>query len=175
MDPITAYQITSMLQGVVQRGTAASASSLGYPLGGKTGTTNDYRSAWFMGFSPDLVVGTYIGFDDNRSLGNGETGSQAAVPIFIEFMKEALKDVEKKEFEPPKNAKFAMVRGIREAFRPGTEPRVAIAPAGVPGGPQPYNQVWSNGLTGAPDAGAAVAPPPPPAAKRPADDVTGLF
>ena len=175
MDPITAYQITSMLQGVVQRGTAASASSLGYPLGGKTGTTNDYRSAWFMGFSPDLVVGTYIGFDDNRSLGNGETGSQAAVPIFIEFMKEALKGVEKKEFEPPKNAKFAMVRGIREAFRPGTEPRVAIAPAGVPGGPQPYNQVWSNGLTGAPDAGAAVAPPPPPAAKRPADDVTGLF
>ena len=172
MDPITAYQITSMLQGVVQRGTATSVSSLGYPLGGKTGTTNDYRSAWFMGFSPDLVVGTYIGFDDNRSLGRGETGSQAAVPIFIDFMKEALKGAEKKEFQAPKNAKFAMVRGIREAFRPGTEPRVAVEPTVT--GPQPYSQVWSNGITGAPDAGAAVAPPPP-AAKRPTDDVSGLF
>jgi penicillin-binding protein 1A len=181
MDPITAYQITSMLQGVVQRGTAASASSLGYPLGGKTGTTNDYRSAWFMGFSPDLVVGVYVGFDDNRSLGKGETGTQSAVPIFIDFMKEALKNVEKKEFREPKNAKFAMVRGIREAFRPGTEPRVASAPTGgggggpvVPRGPQPYNKVWQNGVTGAPNAGAAVAPPPPPPPKRP-DDTTGLF
>jgi penicillin-binding protein 1A len=75
MDPITAYQITSMLQGVVQRGTAAQASSLGYPLAGKTGTTNEYRSAWFMGYSPNLVVGVFIGFDDNRSLGEGETGA----------------------------------------------------------------------------------------------------
>ncbi|WP_334163449.1 penicillin-binding protein 1A [Phenylobacterium sp.] len=178
MDPITAYQITSMLQGVVQRGTAASASSLGYPLGGKTGTTNDYRSAWFMGFSPDLVVGIYVGFDDNRSLGEGETGSQSAVPIFIDFMKVALEGVEKKEFKAPKNAKFAMVRGIREAFRPGTEPRVATAPIGGEGGllrsgPQPYNQVWKNGVTGAPSAGAAVAPPPPP--KRPPDDTAGLY
>jgi len=178
MDPITAYQITSMLQGVVQRGTAASASSLGYPLGGKTGTTNDYRSAWFMGFSPDLVVGIYVGFDDNRSLGEGETGSQSAVPIFIDFMKVALEGKEKKEFKAPKNAKFAMVRGIREAFRPGTEPRVAAAPIGGAGGlsrsgPQPYNQVWKNGVTGAPSAGAAVAPPPPP--KRPPDDTAGLY
>ncbi|WP_374468432.1 penicillin-binding protein 1A [Phenylobacterium sp.] len=176
MDPITAYQITSMLQGVVQRGTAVSAASLGYPLGGKTGTTNDYRSAWFMGFSPDLVVGIYVGFDDNRSLGEGETGSQSAVPIFIDFMKTALENVEKKEFKAPKNAKFAMVRGIREAFRPGTEPRVATAPVGggaggLPRGPQPYNQVWKNGVTGAPSAGAAVNPPPP---KRP-DDTDGLF
>jgi penicillin-binding protein 1A len=177
MDPITAYQITSMLQGVVQRGTAAAASSLGYPLGGKTGTTNDYRSAWFMGFPPDLVVGIYVGFDDNRSLGNGETGSQSAVPIFIDFMKTALEDAEKKEFKAPKNAKFAMVRGIREAFRPGTEPRVAAAPSGgggLPRGPQPYSEVWKNGVTGAPSAGAAVSPPPPPPPKRP-DDTDGLF
>jgi penicillin-binding protein 1A len=175
MDPITAYQITSMLQGVVQRGTAASASSLGYPLGGKTGTTNDYRSAWFMGFSPDLVVGIYVGFDDNRSLGSGETGSQSAVPIFIDFMKVALEGVEKKEFKAPKNAKFAMVRGIREAFRPGTEPRVAQVPlAGPLAGPQPYSQVWRDGVTGAPSAGAAIAPPPAPAA-RPSDDVSDLY
>ncbi|HEY8574457.1 penicillin-binding protein 1A [Phenylobacterium sp.] len=177
MDPITAYQITSMLQGVVQRGTAVSASSLGYPLGGKTGTTNDYRSAWFMGFSPDLVVGVYVGFDDNRSLGKGETGSQSAVPIFIDFMKVALENLPKEEFAAPKNAKYAMVRGVREAFRPGTEPRVATAPTAAggvaaPRGPQPYNKVWQNGVTGAPSAAGAVAPPPP---KRPADDTNGLF
>ncbi|WP_395672455.1 penicillin-binding protein 1A [Phenylobacterium sp.] len=174
MDPITAYQITSMLQGVVQRGTAAAASSLGYPLGGKTGTTNDYRSAWFMGFSPDLVVGIYVGFDDNRSLGSGETGSQSAVPIFIDFMKVALEGVDKKEFKAPKNAKFAMVRGIREAFRPGTEPRVAQVPVGTLSGPQPYSEVWRDGVTGAPSAGAALAPPPAPP-PRPADDVSDLY
>jgi penicillin-binding protein 1A len=176
MDPITAYQITSMLEGVVQRGTAAAASSLGKPLGGKTGTTNEYRSAWFMGFSPHIVVGIYIGFDDNRSLGNGETGSQAAVPIFIDFMKEALKDAPPEPFKAPVNAKYAMIRGIREAFRPGTEPAAVAAPMGdAIVGPQPYNKVWQNGVTGAPNAAGAVAPPPPaPPPKKP-DDVTGLY
>lgn len=176
MDPITAYQITSMLEGVVQRGTATQALSLGKPVGGKTGTTNDYRSAWFMGFSPHLVVGVYIGFDDNRSLGNNETGSVAAVPIFVDFMGQALKDRPPEPFKAPSNAKFAMVRGIREAFRPGTEPSVsAILPgaagAAAPAGPQPYQKVWQNGVTGAPSAGTAVAPPP---AKK-QDDVNGLF
>ncbi|MDB5461852.1 MAG: penicillin-binding protein family [Phenylobacterium sp.] len=170
-DPITAYQITSMLQGVVQRGTAAAASVLGRPTGGKTGTTSEFRSAWFVGFTPHLVVGTYIGFDDNRSLGNGETGAQAAVPTFIDFMKEANKYYPADDFKPPANAKFAMVRGIREAFRPGTEPRVADA-GDVIGGPQPYNKVFQNGLTGAPSAASAVQPAPPP--KKP-DDVTGLY
>ena len=119
MDPITAYQVTSFLEGVVLRGTATQASSIGKPLGGKTGTTNDYRSAWFMGFSPHLVVGVYIGFDDNRSLGNNETGSVAAVPIFTEFMTEALKDKPAEPFKAPSNAKYASIRGIREAFRAG--------------------------------------------------------
>ncbi|MDB5466644.1 MAG: penicillin-binding protein family, partial [Phenylobacterium sp.] len=101
LDPITAYQITSMLQGVVQRGTATAALSLGRNVGGKTGTTNDFRSAWFMGFSPKLVVGVFVGFDDNRSLGHGETGAVAAVPIFIDFMKEALKTEPVDDFTPP--------------------------------------------------------------------------
>ncbi|MCH1928178.1 hypothetical protein L6232_25630, partial [Shewanella sp. C31] len=79
-------------------------------------------------FSPHMVVGVFIGFDDNRSLGEGETGSVAAVPIFVEFMGEALKDAPAEPFKAPANAKFAMVRGIREAFRPGTEPQVAVAP-----------------------------------------------
>jgi penicillin-binding protein 1A len=125
-DRITAYQITSMLQGVVQRGTAAAANVLGRPTGGKTGTTSEYRSAWFVGFTPHMVVGTYIGFDDNRSLGSGETGAQAALPVFIDFMQEANKGYPPDDFKAPSNAKFAMIRGIREAFRPGTEPRVAV-------------------------------------------------
>jgi penicillin-binding protein 1A len=171
MDPITAYQITSMLQGVVQRGTATSALVLDRPVGGKTGTTNEYRSAWFVGFTPQIVAGIFVGFDDNRSLGEGETGTTAAVPIFIEFMAEAAKDLPKTEFKAPTNAKFAAVRGIREAFRPGTEPRVAtsIGPAGPIAGPMPYNQVWPDGkLT------PQVAPPPPPPAKK-QDDMSGLY
>ena len=170
MDPITAYQITSMLQGVVQRGTATQALVLGRPVGGKTGTTNDYRSAWFMGFSPKLVVGVFVGFDDNRSLGEGETGSVAAVPIFVEFMQEALKGYPPDDFPPPANAKFAMVRGIREAFRPGTEPKVAVAPAGAnPLGPIPYNQAPLL-------PPSAIAPnPQAPKPKKPADDVSGLY
>lgn len=174
-DPITAYQITSMLQGVVQRGTAAQASILGRPTGGKTGTTNDYRSAWFIGFTPQIVAGIYVGFDDNRSLGNGETGAVAAVPIFIGFMQEANKGYPPDDFKAPNNAKFAMVRGIREAFRPGTEPRVAVNADGAPAtGPQPYNTVFKNGLTGAPNAASAVAPPAAPP-KKPTDDVKGLY
>jgi len=177
MDPITAYQITSMLEGVVQRGTATQALSVGKPLGGKTGTTNDYRSAWFMGFSPNLVVGVYIGFDDNRSLGNNETGSVAAVPIFVDFMTQALKDKPAVPFKAPANAKYAMIRGIREAFRPGTEPSVStqtLGAAGTPSGPQPYNQVFPNGqVTGAPNAAAAVSPQAPPPKKK--DDLSDLF
>ena len=172
LNPVTAYQITSMLQGAVQRGTATQALSLGKP-----GTTNDYRSAWFMGFSPHLVVGVYIGFDDNRSLGNNETGSVAAVPIFVDFMGVALKDKPAEEFKAPTEAKFAMIRGIREAFRPGTEPTSLSAPlgaAGVPSGPQPYSTVFQNGITGAPSAAAAVAPPAAPAAKK-KDDLSDLF
>jgi len=168
MDPITAYQITSMLQGVVQRGTATSALVLDRPVGGKTGTTNEYRSAWFVGFTPQIVAGIFVGFDDNRGLGNGETGTTAAVPIFIEFMAEAARDLPKTEFKAPTNAKFAMVRGVREAFRPGTEPQVRLPSAAASSvGPQPYNQVWPDGkLT--PNA----TPPPPP--KKP-DDMTGLY
>jgi penicillin-binding protein 1A len=171
MDPITAYQITSMLQGVVQRGTATQALVLGRPVGGKTGTTNDYRSAWFMGFSPKLVVGVFVGFDDNRSLGDRETGAQAALPIFVEFMQEALKGYPPDDFAAPTNAKFALVRGIREAFRPGTEPKVAIAPEGVPIGPIPYNQLPLY----PPQAVTTPTTGQPAPKKKPTDDVTGLY
>jgi penicillin-binding protein 1A len=172
-DPITAYQITSMLQGVVQRGTAAAASVLGRPTAGKTGTTQDFRSAWFVGFTPHIVVGTYIGFDDNRSLGEGEQGARAALPTFIDFMQQANKYFPPDDFKAPSGARFAMVNGIREAFKPGTEPKVTDDELT---GPQPYDLIFKNGLTGAPNAAAVLNPPPvpikPPAKK---DDVNGLY
>ena len=174
-DPITAYQITSMLQGVVQRGTAAAASVLGRPTGGKTGTTSEFRSAWFVGFTPHLVVGTYIGFDDNHSLGSGEAGAQAALPTFIDFMKEANKYYAPDDFKPPANARFAMIRGIREAFKPGTEPKVVDTAEDVIG-PQPYDKVFQNGVTGAPNAAAAVKPAAPPTTPpKKKEDVSGLY
>ena len=168
MDPITAYQITTMLQGVVQRGTATSVSVLGRPVGGKTGTTNEYRSAWFVGFTPQIVAGVFVGFDDNRSLGNGETGTLAAAPVFTEFMKEATKGLPKTDFKAPRNAKFIMVHGIREAFRPGTEPKVAEMPLGaMPGdGPKPYLSLPGS------ETGTTAPPPPPP---KKADEMNGLY
>jgi penicillin-binding protein 1A len=179
IDPITAYQISSMLEGVVQRGTAASARGLGRWVGGKTGTTNEYRSAWFVGFTTDIVVGVFIGFDDNRSLGSGEAGASAAVPIFTDFMHTALKERPARPFVRPRNATFRMVNGIEEAFRPGTErARADDAPAGPtgPAGPQSYNDVIRNELNVAPPQGPAAPPPSaPPPTKAPAQDLDGLY
>ncbi|MDR3512876.1 MAG: penicillin-binding protein 1A [Caulobacteraceae bacterium] len=174
MDPITAYQITTMLEGVVQRGTAYQAHILGRPVGGKTGTTNDFRSAWFVGFTPDIVVGVFVGFDDNRSLGQNETGAVDAVPIFIDFMQTALADTPVRDFTPPKDVKWGMVNGIREAFRPGTEPR-PFAPAnpliGLPGA-----ALAPNGQPIAPGKAPAAAGAPPPAPpKKPPADLNGLY
>jgi len=131
----TAYQIVSMLEGVVKRGTGRTVSELGRPLAGKTGTTNDSRDAWFMGFSPDLVAGVYVGFDDNRPLGPGETGGRVAAPIFKNFMAAALKGAPVTPFRIPpavslvrinaKTGKLASASDrnvILEAFKVGTEP-----------------------------------------------------
>jgi len=167
MDPITAYQITTMLQGVVQQGTAAAVSSLGYPLAGKTGTTNEYRSAWFVGFSPNLVAGIFVGFDDNRSLGDGETGTSAAVPIFMDFMREALKGQPKDDFAAPKQAKYVSVGGRREAFRPGTEPKPQ---AELPANTNPMLPTWPGG-----QPPPVAAPPPAAPPREPPKDLTGLF
>ena len=181
IDPITAYQMSSMLEGVVQRGTAASARGLGRWVGGKTGTTNEYRSAWFVGFSSDIVVGVFIGFDDNRPLGYGETGTTAAVPVFADFMQTALRERPARPFVRPKNAIFRSVNGIEEAFRPGTTRRIEErAPTGptVPTGPQNYNDVIRREQEEAerPSAGPAAPPPTaPPPVKPPAEDLSGLY
>lgn len=134
-DPRTAYQMVSILEGVVQRGTGRSIAELGYPLAGKTGTTNESKDNWFVGFSPDLAVGVFVGFDDPRSLGKRETGASSAAPVFKEFMKEALKDTPPIPFRIPPGIKQVMInadtgararpgdkRTIWEAFLAGTEP-----------------------------------------------------
>ena len=108
-DPATAYQITSMLQGVVERGTAARAKSIGKIIGGKTGTTNNSYDSWFVGFSPDLVAAVYIGFDNPKSLGSEETGASVALPVFINFMKEALKNTPSTPFRVPNSVKFVKI------------------------------------------------------------------
>ena len=166
MDPITAYQMNTFLQGVTIRGTAGAAKVLGFPIGGKTGTTNEYRSAWFMGFSADLVVGVYVGFDDNRSLGEHETGAVAALPIWIDFMQHAYANRPKRDFNVPKDVVFASVRGIQEAFKPGTEPHYDTTPDDS--GPKPYLDIMQNGGP-ADEAPPATDEAPPPAKKNPDD------
>ncbi|HZR30347.1 MAG TPA: PBP1A family penicillin-binding protein [Terriglobales bacterium] len=97
----TARIMTAMLREVVLHGTGVKASQLNYPLAGKTGTTNDFTDAWFVGFSPSLTCGVWVGFDEKRSLGNRESGSMAALPIWIDFMKTALKGRPAQDFQPP--------------------------------------------------------------------------
>ncbi len=109
IDEASAYQITYMLQGVVERGTARRAKMIGKILGGKTGTTNNSYDSWFVGFTPDLIVGVYVGFDQPRNLGKYETGASVALPIFNDFMSNALKDVPSTPFRVPPSIKFVKI------------------------------------------------------------------
>lgn len=135
VDPIIAYQVVHMLEGVIDRGTGRRARRIGKPLAGKTGTTNDYIDALFFGFSPDLVVGIWTGFDTPRTLGEGEGGGAVAGVIFTEFMERALADEPAIPFRIPPGVRLVSVDAttgglptfdsreiILEAFRPGTEP-----------------------------------------------------
>lgn len=105
----TAYIVTNMMEDVIQRGTGRRAKSIGRALAGKTGTTNDYTDAWFVGFSPNLAVGAWVGFDQVRSLGNRESGSRAALPIWISFMKEALEMIPTLNFKIPENIVYSKI------------------------------------------------------------------
>jgi penicillin-binding protein 1A len=109
VDPLSAYQMTSILEGVAVRGTGARLNGLHRHIAGKTGTTNETKDAWFVGFSPDLVAGVYVGFDEPESLGRIETGAHAALPIFYDFMQEALKDTPNTNFRIPAGIKLVRV------------------------------------------------------------------
>lgn len=104
------YQITSLLEGVMQRGSGASANFLNFPMAGKTGTSNDSRDTWFIGYTPDIAIGVFVGFDDHtKSLGKNASGSNTALPIFIEFMKHAKKYLTPKPFRIPKGIKLRKI------------------------------------------------------------------
>ncbi len=135
IDPHSAYQMTSILEGVVQRGTATVLKSLNRPIAGKTGTTNEERDAWFVGYTPDLVVGVFVGFDTPRPMGKGRTGGGVAAPIFGDFVKRALADEPAAPFRVPPGLKLVRVnlktglratpgdsQAIMEAFKPTEEP-----------------------------------------------------
>ena len=135
IDPMTAYQITSMMEGVVQRGTATVGRAVGKPIAGKTGTTNDEKDVWFIGYSPDIVCGVYMGYDKPRHIGRLATGGHLAAPVVRDFFEAALADKPPIPFRVPPgiklirvNAKTGMRAGpgdthvILEAFKPGTAP-----------------------------------------------------
>ncbi|MDF1791884.1 MAG: penicillin-binding protein 1A [Thalassobaculaceae bacterium] len=164
VDPASAYQVVSMLEGVVLRGTGRRIAELGKTLGGKTGTTNENMDTWFVGFSPDLAVGVFVGFDQPRTLGRRDTGSSVAAPIFKLFMAEALDGVVTPDFRIPPGVRMVWIdhdtgaraepgaRGaILEAFKPGTEPTGE-------------SMVIGGGMGPAPDGGSAPVSAPASAA-----------
>jgi penicillin-binding protein 1A len=162
LDPMTAYQVTSMMEGVVKRGTATSVRAVGRPVAGKTGTTNDEKDAWFMGFTPDLAVGVFVGYDNPKPMGRGATGGQVAAPIFTDFVKKALSDKPPIEFRVPRGLQLIPINrrtGLRtaagtpgsilESFKPGMAP------------PDSYSVIGFQDSMGvphavSPEAGAAV-------------------
>jgi penicillin-binding protein 1A len=134
-DPRSVYQIVHIMEGVITAGTGRRLASLGVPMAGKTGTTNDNYDTWFMGFTPDLVVGVFVGFDEPRTLGGHETGSSTALPVFQTFMEQALKGQAVRPFPVPPGIQFMRINHdtgafaqpgdsdvIREAFKTGSGP-----------------------------------------------------
>ncbi|MCC7252076.1 penicillin-binding protein 1A [Hyphomicrobium sp.] len=158
VDPQTAYQMTSIMEGVIQRGTATSLKKLNRPLAGKTGTTNEEKDAWFIGYTPDLVVGVFVGYDTPRAMGKGNTGGAVAAPIFGSFVEAALADQPPAPFRMPPGIKLVRVSlqtGLRaspddttalmEAFKTDEEPDDAYS---VIGFTDPYARSSDAGSTG---------------------------
>lgn len=154
LDPYTAYQMTLMLEGVVERGTGKALKRIGRPVAGKTGTSNEERDAWFMGYTPDLVVGTYIGYDTPKPMGKHGAGGELAAPIVADFMADALKDEPIVPFRVPPGIQLIPIhsktgeRGaygdpdvILEAFKPGQQPGSGeVIGAGTPDQPTDFYQ-----------------------------------
>ena len=185
LDPHTAYQMTSIMEGVVIRGTGTIISKMvpNVPIAGKTGTTNDEKDAWFVGFAPDLAVGVFIGYDTPKAMGKGATGGQIAAPIFGEFVKGALADKKAVPFRQPPGIKLVRVSRktgqrasgagsdtIMEAFKPGEEPDdafsvIGFADQGTGAGEQSPTSSYQGGW--APSAVPAGPPPVPRDSYRP--------
>jgi penicillin-binding protein 1A len=161
LDSVTAYQIVSILEGVVQRGTGSTIRSVGKPIAAKTGTSNDQFDAWTMGFSPDLVAGVWIGFDQPHDMGTGETGGRLAAPVFRDFMLAALKDRPAVTFRVPNGVEHVEVDAdtgcqpgpdtrliITEAFKPGSAPTDrCAAPIGADGYRVDYSKMGAGDET----------------------------
>ena len=141
LDPITAYQLTSMLSGVVERGTARSTVNLSVPVAGKTGTTNDAKDVWFVGFTSNIVAGCYIGHDTPRGLGRGASGGGMCGPVFNQFMTKAVEKYGGGSFDVPSSCQFLKIDRITgarlpqeasgegivsECFREGEEPLFGV-------------------------------------------------
>jgi penicillin-binding protein 1A len=167
IDPIADQQIVSMMEGVVQQGTGIKVAAVGKPIAGKTGTSSDWFDAWFVGFSPDIAAGAYVGFDTPRTLGDDETGGNVAAPIFRDFMADALKDAPALPFPQNAGSDMVMVNSITgrptsagdkdavlEAFRPGTAPNSHYDPQLIASVPSTQD------ATDAIDGAAPVAPLP---------------
>ena len=195
-DPGSAYQVVTMMEGVVQRGTGTAVKAVGRPIAGKTGTTNDFRDAWFEGFTPDLAAGVYVGYDQPDSLGKDETGGHVAAPIFRDFMIAALANTPATDFRIPPGMRLYRVSAatglpisgdgpaIYEAYKPGTEPgeNPDLSPAradGEDGAPADATAAADGGDEAAatpaagakPDSGSAMLP----ARGAPASGTGGLY
>ena len=168
-DPGSAYQMVQMMEGVVQRGTGTAVKAVDRPIAGKTGTTNDFREAWFVGFTPDLAAGVYVGYDTPDSLGEDQTGGHVAAPIFRDFMLAALANVPPTDFRIPPGLRLYRVdpasglptsgngRAIFEAYKPGTAPGSGRAPeAEAMSGEEPAAEdAPAEAATGSADSGEA--------------------
>ena len=144
LDPRVAYVMTHLMKEVISFGTGHEAKALGRPAAGKTGTTSDSIDAWFMGFTPQVVTGVWVGFDSQKSIGPNETGAKAALPIWLSYMRSAVKNYPEQDFNIPPGVIFATIdvntgkpvganssQAIREAFIDGTQPVASSKPAAV--------------------------------------------
>ena len=177
VSPEVAYVMTYMLRGTIERGTGVAARALGRPAAAKTGTTNDYSNAWFIGYTPQLVTGVWVGYDRPRSLGKDETGSRVAVPIWTAFMQEALAGTPAEDFPIPErvvlvpvdlNASGGCLRPVTMAFIAGTEPKETCGPARyAPGVSPPRMEPPLLPVPSAPVTPPVPATPGPPTAQPP--------
>jgi penicillin-binding protein 1A len=180
VDPMSAYQMVSIMEGVIQRGTAMKLKVLNRPIAGKTGTTNDEKDGWFIGYTPDLVVGVYLGFDTPSPMGHGETGGNVSAPVVRDFFKVALADQPPIPFRVPPGMKFVRVnlktglptspgdpKATMEAFKPSQMPAGLVAegdgeaPVGDQATDGSYDQNVDQAVAGGEPAPNAYRGPPP--------------